>query len=245
MSSLLDPLGFSSGGNEGGLFSGLDPAGLFSGSGVAGGDSILGSFGQTLADPLDLFGIRAGQTQDEINRILTGSAQENIALQEGQLAQIAGQTAPFRAAATDVALPQLSALAFGGNVDFQPSKLFGRQLEQGRTGILRGQAAGGAGVKSSRTFERLGDLVSGLAGEDVGRFEQGQQSLLNQGITATNQLGQSGSQLTGNVANIFSNLGQGLNAARQGQGLDRQTSFQGLSSGLSGLADFIASRPKE
>jgi hypothetical protein len=195
-----------------------------------------------ISDPLDLHGKRAEATQAEIEQILTKSAQDNIKLQQDQLAQIAAQTAPFRGAATDVALPQLSALAFGGDVDFQPSKLFGRQLEQGRTGILRSQAAGGAGVKSSRTFERLGDLVSGLAGEDVGRFEQGQQGLLNQGITATNQLGQSGSQLTGNVANIFSNLGQGLNQAQQNQGQARQSSFQGLGSGLAGLSQLLASQ---
>lgn len=172
---------------------------------------------------------------------LEQSANENIALQERQLAEIERITAPFREAATGTALPSLSALALGGDVDFQPSQLFERQLDRGRTGVLRGQAAGGAGVKSSRTFERLSDLVSGLAAEDFGRFEAGNLSLLNQGVTATGQLGQAGSQLTGNVGAIFSNLGQGLNVQGQQRGQAERARAQTLSGGIQGLGSLAAS----
>lgn len=174
---------------------------------------------------------------------LEGSAMANIDLQKAQLAKIEELTAPYRQAGINTALPNLSALAFGGNVDYQPSQLFKQQLDQGQQGVLRGQAAGGAGVKSSRTFERLVDLVSGLAGEDLGRFEQGNQSLLNQGITATNQLGQAGSQLTGNVSNIYSNLGQGVNLAAQQRAQGQIARGQTINSGLSGLGQLAMTAP--
>lgn len=171
---------------------------------------------------------------------LEGSAMANIDLQKSQLAKIEELTGPYRKAGTDVALPNLSALAFGGNVDYQPSQLYNQQLSAGRQGVMRSQAAGGAGVKSSRTFERLADLVSGLAGEDMGRFEQGNQTLLNQGLTATNQLGQAGSQLTGNIGNIYGNLGQGLNLAAQQRGQGQLAQSQTLKSGVTGLGDLLS-----
>lgn len=217
-----------------------DPTGVFTGEGLAGGQ--YGETGQFFADPLDLFGIRAGQTRNRLNEILQQSARENIALQESQLAEIERLTAPFRDAATGTALPSLSALAFGGDIDFQPSQLFQQQLESGREGILQQQSGGGAGVKSSNTFQRLSDLVSGLASEDMGRFEQGNLDLLNRGVTATNQLGQAGSQLTGNVGGIFSNLGQGLGQAERAFGQSRNASLQGLSSSLGGLSQLFATR---
>jgi len=170
---------------------------------------------------------------------LEQSAMENIALQEAQLAEIERITAPFREAATDTALPTLSSLAFGGDVDFQPSQLFGQQLERGRENVFRSQAGVG-GVKSSRTFERLADLVSGLASEDVGRFEQGNQFLLNQGVTATNQLGQAGTQLTGNIGSIFSNLGQGLSSQAQQEAQSTLARSQTLASGVQGLGNLAA-----
>lgn len=203
---------------------------------------IFGDVGDFLSDPLDIFGQRAGAAQSEIEQILTQSAQAGISLNESQLARIEELTAPFRQAATDVALPNLSALAFGGDVDFQPSQLFGRQLEQGRKGILTSQTGAGPGLKSSNTFERLADLVGGLASEDVGRFEQGQLSLLQSGLGSEQALNQAGTTLTGNIAGLQSNLGQGLNISQQNLGQAKQASLQGLSSGLSGLAQFLVAR---
>lgn len=195
-----------------------------------------------IGDPLDLFGERAGAASESISNLLRQAAEQDIALQRGQLETIAGQTQPFRAAATETALPALTALALGGDIDLQESPLFQAQLETGRRGTLRGQAGGGAGVKSSRTFEKLSDLVSGLAAEDVGRFEQGNLSLLNQGLAATNQLGQAGSALTGNISQAFSGLGRGLSEAQQSLGQARNAAFQGAASGLSGLSQLLATR---
>jgi hypothetical protein len=187
----------------------------------------------------DFSGEKAEAARNSIASTLTESAEANIALQEKQLATIEEQTQPLRTAATETGLPALIALALGGEIDFQSSPLLQAQLDQGRTDVLRGQTGGGAGVKSSRTFERLSDLVSGLAAEDIGRFETNNLSLLNQGLTATNQLGAAGSALTGNISQAFSGLGQGLNEAQQSFGQARNAAFQGLSSGVGNLGQLI------
>jgi len=168
---------------------------------------------------------------------LTQSAFENIALQEEQLGKVSELTDPFRQAGQK-GLGALSNLAFGGDVDYQPSKLFGQQLESGRRGILR-QQAGGGGIKSSRTFERLSDLVSGLAAEDVGRFESGQLDLLRTGLRAEDVLRQTGGQTGQTVGNIFGNLGQGLNLAEQQKGQAALAQSQTLAGGVRGLGDLF------
>ena len=193
-------------------------------------------------DPMDISGTRAGATQDEISRILTSSNAQNIALQESQLAEIQKLFKPFTAAAKNTALPNLSSLAFGGSLDYQPSQLFGQQLEQGREGILGQQAAGGAGLKSSNTFSRLSDLVSGLAAEDMGRFEQGNLGLLQSGIGSEGALNQASNTLGNNISASNQNVGNQLNQSFQNYGNQRQQSFQGLGSGLGGLADYFGTR---
>lgn len=229
----------------------LDPAGVFTGDPSLqgaldpGGTIIESATGSTLAqdiaDPLDLFGGRAGRTAEEINELLKLSTQEGIALNEAQLAEIEKLTEPFRAAATGTALPTLSSLALGGNVDFQPSRLFGSQLEQGRENILRGQAAG-PGIKSSATFGKLSDLVSGLAAEDVGRFERGQAGLLEAGRGAEQGLLQAGTRLSGNIGDLLSNLGRGQAATAQNLAQQQIASGQTAGSGLQGLAQLLATR---
>jgi hypothetical protein len=187
-------------------------------------------------DIFDFDSSKAQASQGRVSDILTQSAQENIALQEAQLEEIERLTAPFREAATGQALPALSALAFGGEVDFQPSQLFQQQLERGREGILR-QQAGRGGLKTSRTFERLADLVGGLAAEDVGRFEQRQLGLLQTGLGSEEALRQAGTSLTGNIGAIRSGLGQGLNLSQQQLAQAQATGLSSLGSGLRGISD--------
>lgn len=188
---------------------------------------------------LDLSGEQAAETAAAINRLLEQSASEGIELSREQLARIEELTAPFREAATGTALPTLSALAMGGEVDFQPSELFQTQLERGREGILRGQAAG-PGLKSSTTFERLSDLVSGLAAEDVGRFERGQAGLLELGRGAEQGLLQAGGRLTGNIGDILTNLGAGQAATAQNLAQQQAATGQTIAGGLGSLAQLLA-----
>jgi len=174
--------------------------------------------------------VAAAQSGD----ILSQSAAQNIALQKDQLDRIAEITAPFRAEATRTALPQLSALALGGEIDYRPSMFANRQLEQGREAVLRQQAPGG--IKSSRTFERLADLATGIGAEDLNRFEQGQRSILNPGVLATQQLGQVSGQIGANIGSIFSNLGQQQNLVQQNLAQAQAQQAANQAEGLSNLS---------
>ena len=126
-----------------------------------------------------------------------------------------------------------------GDIDFQPSQLFKTQLEQGREGVLESQAGSGAGIKSSNTFEKLSDLVSRLASEDVGRFEKGQAALINPGITAEQSLKTSGTRLTGNISDILSNLGSGTQATAQNLAQQQIQSGQSAGAALSSIGSLI------
>jgi hypothetical protein len=189
-------------------------------------------------DFLDLTGEKAKKTAAAIDAILKQSAQEGIALNEAQLAEIERLTTPFREAAVGTALPQLSALALGGDVDFRPSRLFQTQLEQGRAGILKGQAAG-SGIKSSATFGKLSDLVSGLATEDVGRFERGQKALLEAGRGAEAGLTAAGGRLTGATGDILSGLGAGQAAVAQSLAQQNLAAGKTAAGGLAGLSQLL------
>jgi len=172
-------------------------------------DNILGEAGQTAADPLDLFGFRSSANAKRINQILEESAARGIALNEQQIAEIEQLTAPFRNAATGTALPALSNLAFGGDVDYQVSPLAREQLRTGRENIVGNRAAGGK-LKSSQTFESLADLAAGIGAEDIGRFESGNVALLNAGRGAEANLSGAGTRLTGNITDLLTNLSSGV-----------------------------------
>lgn len=211
---------------------------------ILGRDSkVFGTTADIIKDPqgaLDkLTGVEgAEESAARVNAILKQSAEAGIALNEAQIAEIERLTAPFREAATGTALPQLSALAFGGDVDFQPSRLFQTQLEQGREGILKGQAAG-PGIKSSATFGKLSDLVSGLAAEDVGRFERGLASVAEAGRGAEAGLTAAGSRLSGATGDILSGLGAGQRATAQQLAQAQIAGGQTLAGGLSGLSQLL------
>jgi hypothetical protein len=209
VSSVAPDLGFGGGANSDFLsILGNNPAGQID---ILQGDSIFGEFGQFAADPLDLFGQRAQQTSDRINQILEESAAAGIALNEAQIAEITKLAEPFTTAATQTALPSLSNLALGGDIDFQTSPLAKRQLETGRESIVENRAAGGK-LKSSGTFKNLADLASRVASEDIGRFEGGQTALLNAGIGAEQGLRSAGTQVSGNISDLLTNLSSGVGA---------------------------------
>jgi hypothetical protein len=185
---------------------------------------------------------RVGDAAAASQNLLEQSAAENIALQQEQIDKIAELTQPFRNVATQEALPNLSSLAIvgGDDVPFRPSNLLGSQLSRGREAILKQQSPGG--IKSSKTFERLADLATGLAAEDVARFEQGQRSLLTPGQLATQQLNQASTQLGSNVGGIFSNLGQQINQSHQGLAQAQAQTGANIGQGIAGLSNLFLSQ---
>jgi hypothetical protein len=222
------------GGSELGLF---DPAGVLTGTGAAGGE--LGTSAQFLADPLDLFGIRANQTAEDIHNALVSSTRRGLDEQRRQLGEIERLNEPFRREALESALPSLRALATGeGETGFQPSRLFQLQKEQGQRDIRR-QAAAAGKFGSTQRQEQEADLVSGLAREDLERFERGLLAQLQAGIGSTQALSAAGQTLGAAGAALHSNLGAQQNIAQQNLGAQRQASFQSAASGLGGLASLL------
>jgi len=208
---------------------------------AAGGDEayreggVPGVIDALTGDTFDFDGSGVIDTAEEIAAMQQAAADEAIGLQREQLGTVEEITQPFRDVATDQALPSLSALAFGGDTGYQQSPLAQRQLETGKRGIFRGQAAK-SGLKSTGTFRKLSDLASQVSAEDVGRFEQGQTNLLNVGRRAEDVLRSTEGAVTGNVSNIFGNLGNQLSAAQQQAGLAQQAGYNTLGQGLSSLA---------
>ena len=197
-----------------------------------------GEFGQFLADPMDLFGVRAEQTQEQISGILEQSTQEGIASQEAMREQIRQMYEPWYNSAVNSALPQLQAMATGGELDYQPSKLYEYQKKIGERNINRSMASRGL-AESSAKEQSMSDLRLGLAEEEMDRLYSGELSRLQLGSGAADAVSAASRSLGGNVAGLYTGLGGGLNAAQQQYGDARQSAYQGLSSSLSGMANYM------
>lgn len=218
----------------GGIVSKFDPLG------PSNWGTKFGETGEFLADPMDLFGVRAGRTQAEINRLLEQSASESISSQERIRSKIMERYEPFYQEAVSGALPEIQNLVFGGDVDYTPSKLYEYSLAKGTRNIKRTQAAKGL-LDSSATEEKLMDLKMGLAQEDVDRLYKGQLSRLQLGSGAADAVSAASSSLSGNISSIYSNLASGLSASESAYGRARESAYQGLSSTLMGLASYMES----
>lgn len=184
---------------------------------------------------------RAEEAAMRVAELQKTSAGRAILQQEQQLQNTTEQTQPFRDLATDTAIPQLSALALGGETGYQQSDILSRQLESDREGILKNRAAG-PGIKSSGTFKNLADLASTLSAEDVGRFEQGNIDLLNTGLRGEEILRSAEDATTGAASNIYSGLGQNLNASQQNVASAQLTNAATLGSGISSLSSLALLR---
>lgn len=201
-------------------------------------DNPLGELGQTAADPFDLLGERAGAAQEEISGILEQSAQAGIDAQEEMREQIRVMYEPWYNAAVNEGLPQLQAMATGGEIDYTPSRLYEYQKDRGERNIKRQMAAGGLS-ESSASQEKLSDFRLGLAQEEMDRLYQGELSRVQLGSGAADAVGAASRTLGGNVAGLYSNLGGGLNLASQQYGEARQSAYTGLSSSLSGMSQYM------
>jgi hypothetical protein len=214
---------------------GVNPAGQL---GILEGDSIFGEAGQFLADPMDLFGVRSGQTQEEVSGILEASTQAGIDAQEEMRERIRQMYEPWYQSAVSDALPQLGAMATGGEIDYTPSKLYEYQKKTGERNIKRGMAARGLS-ESSAAEKNLSDLRLGLAEEEMDRLYAGELSRVQLGSGAADAVSAASRSLGGNVAGLYTGLGGGLNISQQQYGEARQSAYQGLASSLSGMATYM------
>ena len=217
----------------------VDPAGVLSGTGAAGGE--FGEGVQVAADPLDLFGIRAGQTADEVSRLNLLAAQEAIEAQRGQIGAVGELFDPF-VQAGQVPLSQLvGAITGQGELDFTPSAAFTGGLEEGTRAIRRGAASMGL-LDSSGTESRLADLVNALTGQEAQRQIETRLQPIRVAQDASRTIGAQEAAGAGAGSSIFSNLAaQNLATAAQ-LGQARQSSFTSAAGGLAGLANLLATQ---
>lgn len=199
-----------------------------------------GSTGQILGDPLDIFGKRAGQTSDEVNRLNELALQEALTSQRGQFEETRGLFDPFVEAGR-APLSELTSAITGEGFEFQPSQGFQTGLERGTRGVRRAAAARGL-LDSSGTEARLADLVNALTGQEVQGQLQQRLRPVQTAQQAAGIIGGAAGQAAGQGSSAFSNLAQQslLNAANLGQA--RQATGQSVAGGLQGLAQLLATQ---
>ena len=200
-----------------------------------------GETGQLIGDPLDIFGVRAGQTSDEINRLNELATQEAIESQQRQFGQVRDLFDPFAQAGQQPLSELVAAITGQGDFDFTPSEGFKTGLERGTRATRRGAAARGL-LDSSGTEARLADLVNSLTGQEVQGQLESRLRPVQTAQQATGIIGGEAGRAAGQGSSAFSNLAQQslINAANLGQA--RQASFQGAAGGLSGLANLLATQ---
>lgn len=194
-----------------------------------------------IADPFSAFGVKPsglGGVALGTGTPLERSTQAGISAQESRREQIREMYEPFYQSAITGGLPQLQAMAEGGEIDYTPSRLYEYSKERGERNIRRIQAAKGQ-LGSSATEERLSDFRLGLAQEEMDRLYAGQLSRVQLGTGAAGAVGAASRALGGNVAGLYTGLGSGLNIAEQQYGQARQSAYQGLSSSLMGFAKYM------
>jgi hypothetical protein len=241
LDTILDPSGITRG--EFSITDTMDPGGAIvselTGSDIA--RDIAMPFGaeEQIEDLWASFsGEQAEEDRAAISAILEESAASGIAAQEEQRARIKEMYAPYYESAVSGGLPQLQAMAEGGEIDYTPSRLYEYSKERGERNIRRIQASKGQ-LESSATEERLSDFRLGLAEEEMDRLYAGQLSRTQLGSGAADAVGAASRALGGNVGALYSNLGAGLNVAQQGYGQSRQSAYDGLAGALSGLSRYM------
>ncbi len=171
-----------------------------------------------------------------------GSAMASLAQQEAQRNRIKELYAPFYEGAIDEALPSLISLITGeGDVDFQPSKLYEYQKEEGERNIKRTMAARGIS-QSSGARDVLEEFRSDLTAEESDRVYGGLLSTLQLGSGASGAVGAASRTLAGTAGSIFSQYGSQQAQEQINLGQSRQSIYGGLANTLSGLAQYMASR---
>ena len=228
--------------------------GLFSGSGFfnpvgAAGDALgfgagTGSMGDAFAlanDPMDLMGLRAGATKDEVSGIQMTGANEAIQQQRDQYQRMQDLYAPYRQAGEQGIQGLSNMVMGGGNQPFKLSQMGQYQRGLGEMGLANAFTAGGRS-QSSANQKAHGNFYADLLGEDVDRQLGEKYDMVRMAQGAAGAVGAAGQTAQQNIGNLYGSLGtmQAQNALNFGQ--NRQAAFQGLSNIGSGIMQFGATR---
>ena len=204
------------------------------------GDSA-GSLHNRIVDPMDIFGIAAGETQDEMDYILRQSAMDAITSQEEMRQINKGLLAPYQQGGVN-ALSSLERMATNGPVSMQTSPEYSFQRDEGLRNINRGLSARGL-TNSHYGGKQAAGFLGQLGQEEANRQYLRTLDPVKMGLGALSSVGQANAMAGQNVGGIYGNLGSTLNDSMYNYGQQRQDSFNSLGTTLGGAASYIAGTP--
>lgn len=196
-----------------------------------------GEIGETIADPMDLFGWRSGRALSEIEKIQMESSKRGVQAQRDMLAQMDKLVDPYRKQALE-SLGDYTAATTGGMADFAPSETYQRNISQGTSDINRRLAAMGLFGSTARGGA-LSDLYLEEGQNEAARRYADMLNMQRLGTGAIAQLGQAGQTAGQNVGGIYSNMGQGLAQNLMNYGQSRMNSMNQFGQAMGGLSSFM------
>lgn len=185
----------------------------------------------TIADPMDLFGNRAEQSQDKINEQLKASATASMQELQDTYDKIKGLYAPLENAGRQ-GLTQLN------EKGFQPSATYQQNLATGERDLGRKLRAMGR-YNSTYGSRQMGDFYTRSAQEEADRQYAPTLSLLQTGSGAVNAVTGAGTNFGAATDRTLANLGQGLFSSAQNYGQQRQNSMNNASNTLGSMAQYF------
>jgi hypothetical protein len=206
--------------------------------GVSGTDSEAYDWFNQISDPMDLFGVRAGNTRDESSNIAMQGAADSITAQEEMRQIVEEMLGPYRQAGLD-ALPGFNAMAAGGNAEMQMSPQYQFERQQGLQNINRGLGAQGRRM-STYGGKQTGNFLNALGQEEANRQYGYNLDPIKIGMGALGTIGNTNASAGQTVGNTLSQTGSNLNSIYQNYGQNRQNSFNQAGNAMNGLASYMA-----
>ena len=215
----------------------MDPGSALIG-GVFGRDSDVYKTYNVAADPLDLWGSRAAQTQEEMSTIAGKSAAQTVASQEEMRQIIEEMMAPYRQQG-EAALGDFTAMSTTGQALTPMSPEYELQRQQGLQNINRGMGAQGRRLSTARD-RQAGSFLNALGQEEASRIYGRTLDPIKMGAGATGAVGAAGAAAGQNIGGMYGNIGNAMNTSMQQYGQQRQQSMQQAGNALSGLGSYLA-----
>lgn len=187
-------------------------------------------FISTLADPMDLFGNRAGQAKDSINSALQESADASMKELQDTYDKVKGLYAPLEDAGKQ-GLAQLN------EKGFTPSDTYNNSLEVGERDLGRKLRAMGR-YNSTFGSRQMGDFYQKSAQEEADRQYAPTLSMIQTGSGAVNAITGAGTTFGAATDKTLANLGQGLFGSAQAYGNQRLSSANNASNTLGAMAQY-------
>jgi len=187
-----------------------------------------------IADPMDIFGNRAADDQNEMNKLNQQSADAAMKELQESYDKIKTLYQPLEDAGKQ-GLAQLN------SAGFTPSQTYEQTLATGGRDLGRQLRAMGR-YRSTFGARQMGDFYNRAAQEEVDRQYAPTLSLIQTGSGAVNAITGAGTTFGGATDRTLANLGQGLAGNSTLYGQQRQNSLNSLGNALGGAASYFAAK---